>query len=200
MPSTWPGIEPATLGIEGQRYTKSPTRSTSENSKLLKSKYMHLTYLDVKAKVIALIELENATELRLEQRPGGGRSIKSECMYIDRNNPRDLTLNICGPETTQWSFVRVGVVRISGYGGGALLRIHGHMNEHQYTNKLENVMLSSPYAAQYFTIMTAKLKKYCTIKDELLSTKQRRPGDTVGIALTSMPEVAGSDPGKVDTI
>ncbi|KAJ4451033.1 hypothetical protein ANN_02469 [Periplaneta americana] len=29
MPSTWPGIEPATLGIEGQRYTNSPTRSTS---------------------------------------------------------------------------------------------------------------------------------------------------------------------------
>ncbi|KAJ4432708.1 hypothetical protein ANN_21345 [Periplaneta americana] len=28
MPSTWPGIEPATLGIEGQRYTNSPTRST----------------------------------------------------------------------------------------------------------------------------------------------------------------------------
>ncbi|KAJ4444533.1 hypothetical protein ANN_06328 [Periplaneta americana] len=25
MPSTWPGIEPATLGIEGQRYTNSPT-------------------------------------------------------------------------------------------------------------------------------------------------------------------------------
>ncbi|KAJ4429024.1 hypothetical protein ANN_26020 [Periplaneta americana] len=46
-------------------------------------------------------------------------------------------------ETTHWSFVRVGVVRISGYGGGALWRIHGHMNEHQYTNKLENVMLPS---------------------------------------------------------
>ncbi|KAJ4447788.1 hypothetical protein ANN_09796 [Periplaneta americana] len=28
MPSTWPGIEPATLGIEGQRYTNLPTRST----------------------------------------------------------------------------------------------------------------------------------------------------------------------------
>ncbi|KAJ4432737.1 hypothetical protein ANN_21375 [Periplaneta americana] len=28
MPSTWPGIEPATLGIEDQRYTNSPTRST----------------------------------------------------------------------------------------------------------------------------------------------------------------------------
>ncbi|KAJ4430405.1 hypothetical protein ANN_22621 [Periplaneta americana] len=28
MPSTWPGIEPAALGIEGQRYTNSPTRST----------------------------------------------------------------------------------------------------------------------------------------------------------------------------
>ncbi|KAJ4437120.1 hypothetical protein ANN_17255 [Periplaneta americana] len=26
MPSTWPGIEPATLDIEGQRYTNSPTR------------------------------------------------------------------------------------------------------------------------------------------------------------------------------
>ncbi|KAJ4440569.1 hypothetical protein ANN_08714 [Periplaneta americana] len=26
MPSTWPGIEPATLGIEGQRYTNLPTR------------------------------------------------------------------------------------------------------------------------------------------------------------------------------
>ncbi|KAJ4430820.1 hypothetical protein ANN_19411 [Periplaneta americana] len=25
MPSTWPGVEPATLGIEGQRYTNSPT-------------------------------------------------------------------------------------------------------------------------------------------------------------------------------
>ncbi|KAJ4429074.1 hypothetical protein ANN_26075 [Periplaneta americana] len=30
MPSTWPGIEPATLGIEGQRYTNLPTRSTYE--------------------------------------------------------------------------------------------------------------------------------------------------------------------------
>ncbi|KAJ4430894.1 hypothetical protein ANN_19485 [Periplaneta americana] len=29
MPSTWPGIEPVTLGIEGQRYTNSPTRSTT---------------------------------------------------------------------------------------------------------------------------------------------------------------------------
>ncbi|KAJ4432180.1 hypothetical protein ANN_20796 [Periplaneta americana] len=29
MPSTWPGIEPAILGIEGQRYTNSPTRSTT---------------------------------------------------------------------------------------------------------------------------------------------------------------------------
>ncbi|KAJ4437360.1 hypothetical protein ANN_17501 [Periplaneta americana] len=29
MPSTWPGIEPATLGIEGQRYTNSPTKSTT---------------------------------------------------------------------------------------------------------------------------------------------------------------------------
>ncbi|KAJ4441564.1 hypothetical protein ANN_11420 [Periplaneta americana] len=28
MPSTLPGIEPETLGIEGQRYTNSPTRST----------------------------------------------------------------------------------------------------------------------------------------------------------------------------
>ncbi|KAJ4426233.1 hypothetical protein ANN_27044 [Periplaneta americana] len=28
MPSTWPGIEPATLGIEGQRYTNLPTRWT----------------------------------------------------------------------------------------------------------------------------------------------------------------------------
>ncbi|KAJ4431008.1 hypothetical protein ANN_19601 [Periplaneta americana] len=28
MPSTWPGIEPATLGIEGQRYINSPTMST----------------------------------------------------------------------------------------------------------------------------------------------------------------------------
>ncbi|KAJ4451592.1 hypothetical protein ANN_03061 [Periplaneta americana] len=26
MPSTWPGIEPATLGIDGQRYANSPTR------------------------------------------------------------------------------------------------------------------------------------------------------------------------------
>ncbi|KAJ4434485.1 hypothetical protein ANN_23047 [Periplaneta americana] len=31
MPSTWPGIEPATLGIEGQRYTNSPTRSTTSD-------------------------------------------------------------------------------------------------------------------------------------------------------------------------
>ncbi|KAJ4433158.1 hypothetical protein ANN_15415 [Periplaneta americana] len=46
----------------------------------------HSIAMDVKAKVIALIEegelarrkLENAMELRLEQRPGGGRSIKSE--------------------------------------------------------------------------------------------------------------------------
>ncbi|KAJ4431701.1 hypothetical protein ANN_20303 [Periplaneta americana] len=28
MPSTWPRIEPATFGIEGQRYTNSPIRST----------------------------------------------------------------------------------------------------------------------------------------------------------------------------
>ncbi|KAJ4446723.1 hypothetical protein ANN_13420 [Periplaneta americana] len=27
MPSIWPGIEPATLGIEGQRYTNLPIRS-----------------------------------------------------------------------------------------------------------------------------------------------------------------------------
>ncbi|KAJ4441877.1 hypothetical protein ANN_11737 [Periplaneta americana] len=27
MPSTWPGIEPATLDIEGQRYINSPTCS-----------------------------------------------------------------------------------------------------------------------------------------------------------------------------
>ncbi|KAJ4433131.1 hypothetical protein ANN_15388 [Periplaneta americana] len=27
MPSTWPGIDPATFGIEGQRYTNSPTRT-----------------------------------------------------------------------------------------------------------------------------------------------------------------------------
>ncbi|KAJ4437101.1 hypothetical protein ANN_17236 [Periplaneta americana] len=26
MPSTWPGVEPAIFGIEGQRYTNSPTR------------------------------------------------------------------------------------------------------------------------------------------------------------------------------
>lgn len=32
---------------------------------------------------------------------------------------------------------------ISGYGGGALWRIHGHMNGDQYTNILENVMLPS---------------------------------------------------------
>ncbi|KAJ4433959.1 hypothetical protein ANN_16278 [Periplaneta americana] len=29
MPSTWPGIEPATVGIEGQRYTNLPTRFVS---------------------------------------------------------------------------------------------------------------------------------------------------------------------------
>ncbi|KAJ4451066.1 hypothetical protein ANN_02503 [Periplaneta americana] len=33
MPSTWPGIEPATLGIEGQRYTNSPIRSTVESER-----------------------------------------------------------------------------------------------------------------------------------------------------------------------
>ncbi|KAJ4434375.1 hypothetical protein ANN_22935 [Periplaneta americana] len=34
MPSTWPGIEPATLGIKGQRYTNSPTNTTAlSNSK-----------------------------------------------------------------------------------------------------------------------------------------------------------------------
>ncbi|KAJ4431880.1 hypothetical protein ANN_20486 [Periplaneta americana] len=35
MPSTWLGIEPATLGIEGQRYTNLPTRSTNNYERVL---------------------------------------------------------------------------------------------------------------------------------------------------------------------
>ncbi|KAJ4449078.1 hypothetical protein ANN_00473 [Periplaneta americana] len=101
--------------------------------------------MDVKAKVIALIEeadlarrkLENAMELRLEQRPGGPVQVyrpKQSKIFdpeyvVQRQRIGRLSMSVWG-----W---------ISGYGSGALWRIHGHMNGHQYTNLLENVMLPS---------------------------------------------------------
>ncbi|KAJ4434680.1 hypothetical protein ANN_23248 [Periplaneta americana] len=35
MPSTWSGIEPATLGIEGQRYTNSPTSAIFRKPRII---------------------------------------------------------------------------------------------------------------------------------------------------------------------